>query len=164
MKSMDYLAGIDAGTTGTTVMLVDLNGNLKGSAYREYPCIYPHPGWVEQDIELVWRMVCEAGREVIDRTGVDPHRIRSIGISSQRGTFVCVDKTAALPDYYRYADFSPVGRSQNHVAGPGKSLADRKLSQNRQRTGVSTQPSGCGNPLFGSLLFDIKRHDGNRQA
>ena len=95
MKSMDYLAGIDAGTTGTTVMLVDLSGNWVGSAYREYPSIYPHPGWVEQDIELVWRMVCEAGREVIDRTGVDPHRIRSIGISSQRGTFVCVDSTAA---------------------------------------------------------------------
>jgi xylulokinase len=92
MKSTEYLAGIDAGTTGTTVMLVDVDGCLAGSAYREYPCIYPHPGWVEQDVGLVWEMVCEACREVIAKAGIDPKLVRSIGISSQRGTFVCVDK------------------------------------------------------------------------
>ena len=91
MKAAEFLAGIDAGTTGTTVMLVDLEGNQAGSAYREYPCIYPHPGWVEQNIELVWQKICEASQEVIATTGVDPCQIRSIGISSQRGTFVCVD-------------------------------------------------------------------------
>ena len=92
MKAAEFLAGIDAGTTGTTVMLVDLEGNQAGSAYREYPCVYPHPGWVEQNIELVWQKICEASQEVIATTGIDPCQIRSIGISSQRGTFVCVDK------------------------------------------------------------------------
>lgn len=92
MVGAEYLAGVDAGTTGTTVMLVDLTGRLVGSAYREYPCTYPHPGWVEQDLELVWRKVCEASREVITTAGIDPGHIRSIGVSSQRGTFVCVDK------------------------------------------------------------------------
>jgi xylulokinase len=89
---MECVAGIDAGTTGTTVMLVDLDGRILGSAYREYPCSYPHPGWVEQDLDLVWERVSEASRSVIQETGIDPKRIRSIGISSQRGTFVCVDQ------------------------------------------------------------------------
>ncbi len=94
MKASKYLAGIDAGTTGTTVMLIDLEGRVVGSAYREYPCSYPHPGWVEQDIELVWQKVCEASREAISLTGVNPGDILSVGLSSQRGSFVCVDKEA----------------------------------------------------------------------
>jgi sugar (pentulose or hexulose) kinase len=32
MKAKKYFAGIDAGTTGTTVMLVDLKGEVAGSA------------------------------------------------------------------------------------------------------------------------------------
>lgn len=92
METKRYLAGIDAGTTGTTVMIVDLNGNVVGSAYREYLCEYPHPGWVEQDIHLVWRKICEASREVLSVTGIAAEEIASIGVSSQRGTFLCIDK------------------------------------------------------------------------
>lgn len=88
---MKYFAGIDAGTTGTTVMLVDMKGEVAGSAYREYPCVYPHPGWVEQDIEYVWGKICEASKEVFHTTGIDPSSVLSIGVSSQRGTFLCVD-------------------------------------------------------------------------
>ncbi len=90
--SKKLLAGIDAGTTGVTVMIADTDGNIKGTAYREYPCSFPHPGWVEQDMELMWTRMCEASREVIQKTGVDPREIASLGFSSQRGTFVCVDK------------------------------------------------------------------------
>ncbi|MCG6880553.1 MAG: xylulose kinase, partial [Deltaproteobacteria bacterium] len=92
MAIKKLLAGIDAGTTGVTVMIADTEGNIKGTAYREYPCSFPHPGWVEQDMELMWNRMCEASREVIDRTGVNTKEIVSLGFSSQRGTFVCVDK------------------------------------------------------------------------
>ncbi|MDI9567740.1 MAG: FGGY family carbohydrate kinase [bacterium] len=87
-----YVCGIDAGTTGCTVMITDLKGNVVGTAYREYPCTYPQAGWVEQDMDLVWEKICEASREVIAKTGVDPKEIGSLGFSSQRGTFVCIDK------------------------------------------------------------------------
>ncbi len=87
-----YAVGIDAGTSGATVMITDLSGQVIGSSYREYPCRYPRPGWSEQDIELVWRKLCEASQDVLNRTGVNPKEIGSLGFSSQRGTFVCVDK------------------------------------------------------------------------
>lgn len=87
-----YVAGIDAGTTGATVMIADLSGKVVGSAYREYPCIYPHPGWVEQDINLLWSEICTAAKQVIAKSGVDPADIASLGLSSQRGTFVGIDK------------------------------------------------------------------------
>ncbi|MBL7210795.1 MAG: xylulose kinase [Desulfobacteraceae bacterium] len=92
MAGKKLLAGIDAGTTGVTVMIADTDGNIIGSAYREYPCAFPHPGWVEQDMELMWTRLCEASNEVIASTGVNPEEIASLGFSSQRGTFVCVDK------------------------------------------------------------------------
>ncbi len=92
MANKKLLAGIDAGTTGVTVMIADTEGSIRGTAYREYPCSFPHPGWVEQDMELMWTQICEASQEVIAETGVDPEEIASLGFSSQRGTFVCVDK------------------------------------------------------------------------
>ncbi|MFZ5974103.1 MAG: FGGY-family carbohydrate kinase [Bacillota bacterium] len=87
-----YVAGIDAGTTGTTVMIADTAGNVVGSAYREYACIYRHPGWVEQDMNAIWTAICEASREAIAKTGVDPRDIGSLGLSSQRGTFAAIDR------------------------------------------------------------------------
>jgi xylulokinase len=87
-----YVAGIDAGTTGATVMIADLKGNIVGTAYREYPCKFPHPGWVEQDMNLLWKGIAEASKEVLAKTGVDPKEIGSVGFSSQRGTFVGIDK------------------------------------------------------------------------
>ncbi len=56
----DIFVGIDAGTTGGKVALFDARGNELGSGYCEYPCIYPHPGWVEQDVGEVWRGICRA--------------------------------------------------------------------------------------------------------
>jgi len=92
MASKKLLAGIDAGTTGVTVMIADTEGSIIGTAYREYPCSFPHPGWVEQDMDPMWTRICEASKEVIGETGVDPKEIASLGFSSQRGTFVCADK------------------------------------------------------------------------
>jgi xylulokinase len=94
MSKQKYVAGIDAGTTGTTVMIADLQGGVVGTAYREYPCTYPHPGWVEQDMEYMWGHICTASQEVLQKSGVDPKAIGSLGFSSQRGTFVLVDNDA----------------------------------------------------------------------
>ena len=87
-----YATGIDAGTSGVLVMISDLCGNVVATSYREYPCRYPRPGWSEQDIELVWHKLCEASGEAIARAGLEPSRIGSLGFSSQRGTFVCIDR------------------------------------------------------------------------
>lgn len=87
-----FVVGIDAGTTGTTVMITDLHGQVMGSAYREYSCTYPRAGWVEQDMNVIWQAICEASREAVTESGVDVQQIGSLGFSSQRGTFVAIDK------------------------------------------------------------------------
>ena len=50
-----YFMGIDEGTTGCKACLVDEVGNPVAISAREYPCYYPHPGWVEQDINEIKR-------------------------------------------------------------------------------------------------------------
>ena len=60
MAARTLLAGLDIGTTGVKAMIADSDGNVVGLAYREYPCAYPSPGWVEQDVELMWGRICEA--------------------------------------------------------------------------------------------------------
>ncbi|MEG0379282.1 MAG: FGGY family carbohydrate kinase, partial [Eubacterium sp.] len=87
-----YISGIDIGTTGVKVIIFDLEGQTISSAYREYPCTFPQSGWVEQDGELTWSMTCEASREAIKASGIDPAEIVSIGLSTQRCTLTPVDE------------------------------------------------------------------------
>ena len=52
--------GIDAGTTGCAVIIFDKAGNSVGHGYQEYDCTSPQPGWIEQDLDDVWRGICAA--------------------------------------------------------------------------------------------------------
>jgi len=107
-----YIVGVDAGTTGTTVMIIDLQGNVIGAGYREYPCKFPYLGWVEQDINVIWEGICEASKEVIRRTGINPKEIGSLGLSSQRGTFMAIDRNwKCLHDSIVWSD----GRASEEV-------------------------------------------------
>lgn len=92
MNRQRYLCGIDIGTTGVKVMIFDLQGNPISSAYREYGCTFPYPGWVEQDGEFLWQETCQATREAIAKSGVSPKDIAAVGLSTQRCTLVPVDK------------------------------------------------------------------------
>ena len=47
--SEKYILAIDQGTTGTTVALVTIQGEIFASSYREITQFYPEAGWVEHD-------------------------------------------------------------------------------------------------------------------
>ncbi|EFV01578.1 carbohydrate kinase, FGGY family protein [Pseudoramibacter alactolyticus ATCC 23263] len=87
-----YICGIDAGTTGTKIMIFTVDGIPVSHAYKEYSCKYPHPGWVEQDPWELWHAICEITPKAIAKADIDPKEIGSIAISSQRGTFFAIDK------------------------------------------------------------------------
>ncbi len=84
-----YLVGIDEGTTGCKTCVFDLAGNIIGTAYREYPCYYPNPGWVEQKAEDIIPMLYESCKEAVEKSGVDPKDIACASFSTQ-GSLVCV--------------------------------------------------------------------------
>ncbi len=92
MSNKRYIVGLDIGTTGAKTLIVDTAGRPVGLGYREYPCLFPYPGWMEQDVEAMWPKICESCREAIVAAGINPRDISSIGLSSQRGTFLPVDR------------------------------------------------------------------------
>lgn len=88
---MNYVIGIDTGTTGVKAKIYDLTGKIVAEAYREYSCVYPKPGWVDQDINMLSRANDAVLSEVVGKSGVDPHQIKSIGFSTQRCLHLYVD-------------------------------------------------------------------------
>lgn len=92
---MTAFIGIDAGTQGVTVAFFDETGRELASADEDYPSHHPHPGWAEQSMEDVWQGLCRAARRARHAADLPDSAIRSIGLSSQRGTFVLLDSAKA---------------------------------------------------------------------
>ncbi|MEA3407504.1 MAG: xylulokinase [Chloroflexota bacterium] len=88
---MAYLMGIDVGTTGTKVLLIDERGDVLGSAVEGYPMYTPHPQWAEQDPEDWWDAACRAIRRVLSVPEVDPEEIEGIGLTGQMHGMVMLD-------------------------------------------------------------------------
>ena len=93
MAASPLLLAIDQGTTGTTALLVGLDGAVHRRAYREVPVSYPHPGWVEQDAERLWASVLGACGELLE-DGVEP---ATLGITNQRETVVVFEREGLRP-------------------------------------------------------------------
>ena len=89
---MDYLLGIDIGTSGTKGVLMDREGKISARAGREYSMDMPQPGWAEQDPEIWWKATIQVIREVIKESEVNPQQIRGIGLSGQMHGTVFLDK------------------------------------------------------------------------
>lgn len=87
-----YFASLDIGTTGVKALIINQSGKIISKAYRVYPSEYPKPGWFEQDVIIMWEKICEAAKEAMYKFNFPAKNIKSLGISSQRGTFIPVDK------------------------------------------------------------------------
>jgi glycerol kinase len=83
---------IDQGTTGTTVILLDRELNIKAQGYKTFRQIYPRPGWVEHDPEDIWDSVLAAVAQALEMGGVSGSDICAIGITNQRETILVWDK------------------------------------------------------------------------
>ncbi len=89
---MRYLMGVDEGTTGCKAILFDEYGKQVAASGKEYPSYYPHPGWVEQDIEEIKSAVFSCIHDTIQKSGVNPEQIVGISHSNQGITMVLLDE------------------------------------------------------------------------
>ena len=89
---MKYLVGVDEGTTGCKACIFDEGGNLVASASREYPSYYPHPGWVEQDIDEIRDACFDSIAEAIENASISSDEIVGISHSNQGITAVLLDE------------------------------------------------------------------------
>jgi xylulokinase len=84
---LSYL-GLDIGTGGCKAVVFNTKGKELASAFREYPVLYPRPGWAELNPDEVISKCFEVIAEVNAKTA-DP--VASMCISSQGEAFTPID-------------------------------------------------------------------------
>ena len=87
----DLVLAIDQGTTGSTVALMNAEGQLLTSVNHEFPQIFPQPGWVEHDPEAIWDSVLKGLKAVFADGLYAVENVAAIGITNQRETAVLWD-------------------------------------------------------------------------
>ncbi|EDR26296.1 glycerol kinase, putative [Entamoeba dispar SAW760] len=96
---MKYILAIDQGTTSTRVILFDEKCQSVHTEQEEFDSIFPHPGWVEQDPEIIYTCVVNLMKRCLVNTGINKQDIAAIGITNQRETTVMWDKRTGKPIY-----------------------------------------------------------------
>jgi glycerol kinase len=134
------ILAVDAGTTGITVLVVNERGEPVAREYREFPQIFPRPGWVEHDPLEIWDAVTGAIGRAAAR--VDRRAIHAAGITNQRETTVLWDRKT----------LQPVGNAivwqDRRTAGICAELREAGLEEKvRAATGLVLDPYFCGTKL-----------------
>ncbi len=137
-----FLLSIDQGTTGSTAMLLSPEAEVLGRANHEFPQHFPRPGWVEHDLEEIWKSVCDAVRDAIERAGVAATDCLGIGITNQRETTVLWDRKTGK------AVHKAIVWQDRRTADRCRELKDAgKEEMFRQRTGLVLDPYLAGTKL-----------------
>ena len=98
---MNYILGIDQGTSGTKALLFDEQGQPVAKGSETLKTSYLENGYVEQDPEqLIQNVLAAVGQclQTFKTSGGELSAISACGISNQRETFVLWDKDG-LPLY-----------------------------------------------------------------
>lgn len=93
---MEYLLGVDIGTSGTKTVLFDTEGAVITCATVEYPLYQPQNGWAEQDPADWWNATVSTLKTVVAQSGVDAGSIKGIGLSGQMHGLVMLDESGAV--------------------------------------------------------------------
>ena len=79
-----FVLALDQGTTGSTALLVDADGEVRGRGYAELPQHYPQPGWVEHDPEDIWQTTTTALGQALGAARLSGGDVAAVGITNQR--------------------------------------------------------------------------------
>lgn len=94
--SMNYIIGVDIGTSATKTVLFEENGRVVCSASEEYPLYQPQNGWAEQQPEDWKNAVLHTLKQVVSESEANPSDIKGIGLSGQMHGLVMLDESGEV--------------------------------------------------------------------
>lgn len=94
---MKYILSLDQGTTSSRAIVFDREGRIVSLAQKEFNQIFPQPGWVEHDPEVIWTSQLEVARQVVAERELEFADIAAIGIANQRETTVVWERATGNP-------------------------------------------------------------------
>jgi len=94
---MSYILSLDQGTTSSRAILFDQTGALAAVAQKEFPQIYPQPGWVEHDPMEILTTQMGCAVEALGKVGARARDVAAIGITNQRETVIVWERATGKP-------------------------------------------------------------------
>jgi glycerol kinase len=92
-----HLLAIDQGTTGTTALVLAVDGATLGRANAEFPQHYPKPGWVSHDTREIWASVEASVTGALKAARIGGDEVAALGITNQRETTVVWERGSRKP-------------------------------------------------------------------
>lgn len=91
------ILAIDQGTTSSRAIVFDADGGVVAVAQAEFPQHFPDDGWVEHDLEDIWRTTLAVARQALGQAEKGGDRVAAIGITNQRETTLVWDRATGAP-------------------------------------------------------------------
>lgn len=91
------ILAIDQGTTSSRAIVFDAGCAILAGAQSEFPQLYPRPGWVEHDPEILWQVTLDTARRAFAEAEAKGARIIALGITNQRETALLWDRVTGKP-------------------------------------------------------------------
>src|SRR5438093_5774027 len=92
-----YVLALDQGTSGSTALVIDTDGQVRARGYAELPQYYPEPGWVEHDPNEIWSTMADETQQALASAKIRGRDVAAIGIANQRETTIVWDRATGAP-------------------------------------------------------------------
>lgn len=97
MADQSYYIGIDVGTTSVRVGIIRKPRSSEDEAIidsvtKSIHIYSPQEEFHEQSSENIWKSLCDATKEVLQKTGVQPQQVKGIGVDATC-SLVVLDKS-----------------------------------------------------------------------
>jgi glycerol kinase len=128
---MKYVLALDQGTTSSRAIVFDRAGSIVSVAQKEFPQIFPKPGWVEHDPRDIWSSQAGVAAEALTKASIGASDVAAIGITNQRETTLVWDRATGDPI------MNAIVWQDRRTAGICDKLKARKLERLiRRKTGL----------------------------
>ncbi|MGH7945349.1 MAG: FGGY family carbohydrate kinase, partial [Opitutaceae bacterium] len=99
MTKPRYVLALDQGTTSSRSIVFGRPGEVVALAQKEFPQIYPQPGWVEHDPLAIWSSQNATAIEALSKANLTTDAIAAVGVTNQRETTLVWDRETGKPIY-----------------------------------------------------------------
>ena len=145
MAKKNLILGLDVGNTVIKAVLFDTAGRQIAQHAIDGHSTYPQPGYVERDLEELWRNGCEAIRQLLEKSAVDPASIAGVGCAGHGNGLYLLDKERQPLLGIQSLD----SRAADMAAEVDRNRGGLCLARGRQRPWPAQTPT---------LLAWVKRH------
>jgi xylulokinase len=123
-----YMLGIDIGSGGCKVTIVDQSGKVASAAYQEYPTDYPQLGWAEQHPDTWYAALSQTLKEAVAKNSIDPSRVASIAVGAATHTLVMLGAdNEVLRPAILWRDKRTISQVEALRSSHGKEIFDETL-------------------------------------